>query len=737
MGLVKIKADNELDAAFALGFAHAQDRLWQMDFWRRTGSGRLSEVIGSATVPVDRFMRTLGLKRVAEENLARLSPEVVALLESYSDGVNAFMEQHSGPWPPAFLILGYDPEPWAPVDSVLWGRMMAFQLSNNWRSELKRAAAEARLPATVAADLWPRDRIDDPVMLKADAKEVLEGLPFIQLANALPPWLHPRDASNAWTIDGSKSNTGQPILANDPHLELSAPGAWYMVHIEAGNSLQVGVTAPGGPFLVLGHNGKLAWGVTTTHSDTQDLFIEKLAPGKDGYYLTPGGAQPFEVRDEIIKVKNDEDITLTIRESRHGPIISDILQDDWAGAADDRVLALAWPALLPDDKTTEALYEMARAESWSGFRHALRKFHSPQQNILYADTSGTTAFIAPARLPMRLKGDGRRPVPGWSGDYDWQGFVPFDDLPQNLNPRDEILVSANNRIVGPDYPHLVTADWPAGFRARRIEEKLANQPKFSPAEVAALQLDIYSSGAAHLLPILLDLTDRNEDNEDALEVLGTWDFAMDRHATEPIIYYAWITALNEILISDELGELWRDFQRPDAAVIAQILTESPQWCDDIATIELTESCREAVTSALDEGLGYLRKRFQTRMDRWRWGKAHNAPFDHPIFSRVPFFGDLLSYGLEVDGGDTTINRGGARFGGNGDTLFQSVHGAGFRAVYDLSNLENSRFMIATGQSGNPLSPYYGNFTSAWQNGESFVLNGASSSGDDVLTLQPQ
>jgi penicillin amidase len=315
--------------------------------------------------------------------------------------------------------------------------------------------------------------------------------------------------------------------------------------------------------------------------------------------------------------------------------------------------------------------------------------------------------------------------------------VPFDDLPQILNPRDGILVSANNRIVGPDYPHLVTADWPAGFRARRIEEKLANQPKFSPAEVAALQLDIYSSGAAHLLPILLDLTDGNEDNEDALEVLGVWDFAMDRHATEPIIYYAWITALNEILISDELGELWRDFQRPDAAVIAQILTGSPQWCDDIATIERTESCRETVTSALDEGLGYLHKRFQTRMDRWRWGEAHNAPFDHPIFSRVPFFGDLLSYGLEVDGGDTTINRGGTRFGGNGDTLFQSIHGAGFRAVYDLSNLENSRFMIATGQSGNPLSPYYGNFTAAWQNGENFILNGASSSGDDVLTLQPQ
>ena len=734
-GLVTIRADDQLDAAFALGFAHAQDRIWQMDFWRRTAAGRLSEVIGASTLGIDKFMRTLGLADYAAWNLEALSPEVQAYLEAYAAGVNAHLEQRQGPLPPAFLLLGYEPEPWRPVDSVLWGRLMALQLSGNWRDELRRAAVEIRLGPEKAADLWPRDGAQGPVTLGALGEPLPEDLPYLELAGLSPAWLRVGGASNVWALTGVNTQSGAPLLANDPHLELSAPGMWYLVRIEAPEQLLVGVTAPGVPFVLLGHNGRLAWGFSTTHSDTQDLFIERLAAGDPSRYQMPDGStQAFDRREEIIVIKDQEPLVLQVRQTRHGPVVSDLLEEQWE-STDEQVLALAWAALRPDDRTAEAFYRINRAVDWRSFRAALEDFHSPQQNIFYADRHGTIAFAAPARVPMRRAGDGRRPVPGWTGEFDWAGMVPFDELPQTVNPPGGRLVNANNRIVDESYPHLITADWPNDYRARRIEEELDREPRHSLDGAAALQLDTHSGGARALLPRLLQLTVPNEATEDALGLLEAWDYHMGHDRPEPLVFYAWMAALNEVLVADELGPVWREFQRADPEVLSHILENAPQWCDDIATPETEESCAESASKALEHGLAFLSKRFEVDVASLRWGMAHTARFEHPIYSRMPFVSDFTSFAIETPGGDTTLNRGSVGFS-SPEVLFENIHGAGLRAIYDLADIERSRFMIATGQSGNPLSPHYGNLTGPWRDGAYMTMGATTAEGSEVLTLRP-
>jgi penicillin amidase len=735
-GFVTIRADDQLDAAFALGFAHAQDRIWQMDFWRRTASGRLSEVIGASTLGIDKFMRTLGLADYAAWNLEALSPETRLYLEAYAAGVNAYLERREGPLPPAFLILGYEPEPWRPVDSVLWGRLMALQLSDNWRDELRRAAAEIRLGPEKAADLWPRDGAHEPQTFGALEEAPGAELPYLELARLAPAWLETGGASNVWALSGAKSDNGAPILANDPHLELSAPGIWYLVRIEAPDQLLVGVTAPGVPFVLLGHNGRLAWGFSTTHSDTQDLFIERLADDDPSRYLMPDGAtELFEIREETIVIKDQEPLTLTVRQTRHGPVVSDLLEDQWE-STDDRVLALAWSALRPDDRTPEALYRLNRAVDWRAFRAALEDFHSPQQNIFYADRLGTIAFTAPARVPIRRAGDGRRPVPGWTGEFDWTGMVPFDQLPQSVDPPSGRFVNANNRIVEDGYPHLITADWPNDFRARRIAERLDQDPRHSVAAAEALQLDTLSGGARALLPRLLEMAEPSETTTEALDLLTGWDYHMDHERPEPLVFYAWMAALNEVLIADELGPAWREFQRANPAVLDQILADAPHWCDDVTTPEVEEGCAEAVSRALEHAVAFATKRFEVAgVGSLRWGMAHKARFEHPVYSRMPFVSDFTSFAVEAPGGDTTVNRGGVRFA-SPEVLFENIHGAGLRAVYDLADLDRSRFMIATGQSGNPLSPYYGNMAGPWRDGVYITMGSEPGDGTDVLVLLP-
>jgi penicillin G amidase len=453
-GIPHITAATTDDAYRALGFIHARDRLFQMDFMRRLGAGRLSEVTGRPTVALDRTMRTLGIYRLAGETFRRLPPDARQAVEAYTAGVNAFLTSRAGALPPEFVVLRYSPEPWTASDSLVWGRLMALRLTGNWRTEALRAALAGRLTQGQIADLWPPGDRDIPPTLAATSIEPPSDA--AQLAKSLlrniPAWLDQASASNSWLVSGAKSASDKPILANDPHLGFRAPGIWYLVRLSAPGLDVTGATVPGVPFHVLGHNRRIAWGLTTTDSDTQDLFIERLVPGAADRYETPTGSEAFTIRQQSIGVKGEKAIPLVVRETRHGPVISDIYDGLKRIAPGDHVIALAAASLRPDDMTPLALYRLNRAQNWSDFKNATRDFHSPQQNISYADIDGNIGFIAPARVPVRRSGRGRHPVPGWTGAFDWTGFIPFDALPQTYNPAAGQIVNANHRVVPKKLP---------------------------------------------------------------------------------------------------------------------------------------------------------------------------------------------------------------------------------------------------------------------------------------------
>ena len=714
-GIPRITAANERGAFFGLGFVHAQDRLWQMDFHRRLGSGRLAEVLGERGLGTDRIMRTLGIRRLAEKSLALLSPEARAAVDSYTAGVNAYLASRSGAWPIEFYLLSYRPEPWTAADCLIWGRLMAMRLGRNWHQEALRARLAARLTPQRIAELWPAVP-DGPTQLTAlpvGGEELARLAAAVQ--TAMTEALLPVQASNSWVLSGRHSASGKPLLAGDPHLAFAAPNLWYLARMEAPGFLRVGATVPGVPFTLLGHNGHIAWSFTNVPSDTQDLFVERIAPDVPDRYLVPGGTRRFVTRDETIRVQDKEDVVLRVRETRHGPVISDVRRDLLPGAAPGHVMALAATALRGDDRTAEALYRISAATDWPTFRRALRDFHSPHQSITYADTQGNIGFIAPGRVPVRRAGTGRAPVAGWSGAYDWTGFIPFDALPQALNPPDGRIISANNRMAGDGSAYRLGDNWAPPYRARRIEKLLRRTARHTPETIAAIQLDTHSQMARELLPLMLEVRPESELARAALDMLRRWDGAMARDRPEPLIFTAWLRELNRAVYADELGPDFADYWGLRPVFIASVLNGRRHWCDDVAT-PATEDCRLQLSRSLAAALDWLAGRYGEDPAAWRWGAAHRALFLHPVLRNVPVLSLLSAIDIEADGGATTLNRGSSRIA-DPDHPFAAVHGAGYRAIYDLADLGAARFIQATGQSGNPLSGRYHDLALRWRDGK--------------------
>ncbi|MHA1113592.1 MAG: penicillin acylase family protein [Alphaproteobacteria bacterium] len=734
-GIAFIRAETDLDAYRALGFLHAQERLFQMELGRRVGQGRLSELFGAATLPTDRFMRTLDLYRLAQTSYEGLAAETRAAIDAYTGGVNAFLTTRRGALPPEFVFLGLTPEPWRPRDSLVWGRLMALRLSDNWHDELLRARLATRLPPERVTELFPDADGDGPATLAALAS-LYADLALDRIADAWPAELAPLDASNAWAVAGARTATGAPILANDPHLGLDTPSVWYLVRIDTPARSIVGVTAPGVPFHLLGHNGQIAWGFTTTHSDTQDFFIEKLDPEDPDRYLSPGGTLPFAVRTETIRVRGGDPVTLTVRASRHGPILSDIDADSRAAAPPGHVLALATPALATDDRTAEALHRLNRARDWPGFVAALRSFHSPQQNILYADRAGDIGFYAPGRVPIRAAGDGLSPAPGWTGTHDWTGYIPFADLPHGRNPASGLLVNANNRVANGAAGARLAAIWPAPYRAQRVIERLGTRAGLGADDMTAIQGDAVSLAARALLPLLLAPPTASPRAESARDLLRAWDGGMDRGAPEPLIYAAWTRALERLLFADELGEDYAGYRLVRPRVLIATLTRNTAWCDDTATAA-SENCAARVAAALEAALDRLTARHGEDIAAWRWGDDHIATFRHRVIARLPVIGGLIGARLATDGGESTVNRGTAVFD-DSDRPFAHVMGATLRAVYDLNDLDRSRFMIVPGQSANPLSPHFADLVHPWRDLDFVTLPRSPAPGriTDTLTLVP-
>jgi len=731
-GIPHIFAGSPRDASFALGYVHAQDRLWQMEMSRRIAAGRLSEIVGPAGLETDRFLRVLGVRRAAEANLRVLDAETRELLEGYAAGVNAFLA--SGPvLPLEFWLTGARPEPWVPADSVSWIKMMAWDLGGNWRDELLRMRLAKTLPMARIHEFLPPYPGESPPVI-ADLKELYDSLErdAVRLAGK---WgqtrltsfsrsdpIFPANeglGSNNWVVSGARSESGKPLLANDPHLGLTAPPVWYFAQLSAPGIDVIGSTLPGVPGVILGHNERIAWGFTNTGPDVQDLYLEKLDTA--GGYFAPEGPRQFQVIEETIRVKGAAPEKLRVRISRHGPVISDVSRAAQELAPRGYVVAFSWTALAEDDRSMQAVLKFARARDWDGFLAAARDFQTPQQNIVYADIEGNIGFVAAGRVPLRKPANdlkGMAPAPGWLEKYDWAGYIPFDELPRSFNPPSGAIVTANHRITPPGYPYLISSKWEPPFRADRIQSLLDATPKHSVPSFARIQADVTSLAMRELLPKLLAARPRSEEARKALELLRKWDGSMTMERAEPLIAWAWWRELSRAIYADELGEAFRQNWLARAVFLANVLSGDPgpaQWCDDVRTAAI-ETCEEQLAVSLEAALADLRARYGADPSRWRWGEAHAARHEHRPFGRQPLLAEIFDISVPSPGDTYTVNVG-RNVMSDEARPFANRHAASLLAIYDLSDLEKSLYIHSGGQSGNILSEHYKAFSEAWAKNE--------------------
>ncbi|MFZ5893332.1 MAG: penicillin acylase family protein [Myxococcota bacterium] len=714
-----IYAASEMDAYFALGYVHAQDRLWQMELARRVGSGSLAEVFGVDALPRDRLFRTLGLRRVAEANLAHLSEDARAALEAYARGVNARLADSTVRLPLEFSLFRFEPRAWSAVDSLVVLKLMAYTLSANFSRELLRLRLAKKLGPERLAEF-----LQDPFVLpefrllygSLDPGALSETVTALAALSPANRQLHL--GSNNWVVNSERSVTGKPLLANDPHLDLSAPTLWYLAHLHSPQINAVGATIPGLPTVVLGRTPRVAWSFTNTESDTQDLFIERLA-SDHSRYEAPGGSRPFVTRREVIHVKGLSDEVLEVRSTRHGPVVSDVSKSAAGLTPSGHVLALSWVALDEGDTTFQFSLRAGRAQSSDDLRAAARDFHSPQQNIVYADDAGQVGFVAAGRVPVRRADNeikGLVPVPGWLEKYDWQGSVPFDELPQLTNT--PYIVTANNDITPESYQHWLGAEWATPYRANRIAQLLENVPKHNLNSFARIQLDVRSGTAEALLPFLRQLDGADERERDVLAALSKWNGEMAAERSEPLIFSTWVRELTRAIYADELGELFTDVWGDPPDFLRNVLSNRgglAHWCDDVTTPN-AEDCAQVSLRALRSALLWLSQRCGSSWQNWRWGAQHRAHSKHSTLGDVPLLGNWVNIVKPVPGDNETINLAGYSLDED-EAPFASHHGPGLRALYDLANPENSLFITSTGQSGDPLSPHYRDMSALWARGE--------------------
>jgi penicillin amidase len=735
-GVPHIFAASMDDAARALGYLHASERLFQMETQRRGGQGRLAEILGADRVAGDKFVRTLGFYREAESSFLALSPVAQKRLQAYADGVNAFLDSHKDALPPEFLLIGDHPEPWKPADSLVFGKLLALELSNNYEFEILRARLRQKLGPYEAAWMFPGMQPGAPITTEpALGATHATGKTLKNQIGALIGVSH--GASNEWVVAGARTVTGKPILANDPHLGLSAPILWYLVRIVTPEGSVRGGTVPGTPVVLVGQNDSIAWGFTTADTDTEDLFVETVDPSDPSKYLTPDGPKPFETRNETIRVKDGAEVNLTMRTTRHGPILSDASEDVGSLVEPGKAIALAFTGLGDHDTTAEAFMRLNGARNWDEFLDAMRLYQTPTQNVVYADVAGDIGFFSPGLVPLRKSGDGLAPVDGASGDFDWTGTVPFEQLPQLHNPEIGFAFNANNANVPNNHQPTFGQDWEEDFRARRIQQFMDTVDKHSLDTSAAMQADTLSLAAKALQPFIATIAPSDERARQAQALLASWDGAMDKDRVEPLIFTALLASLHRILLEEKTGLKMEALGPFAAATLMSLMRDHPSWCD--APGKPDPDCRKALGRALDEGLALLVKRDGPDMSQWRWGKEHVALLQHNVFSHVPLLDRLSDLSTPSSGGFYTLDRGGA-WDPSPERPFARTLGAGFRGLYDLGAPERSRFMIATGESGHIFSRHYRDLVPLWIDGKSITLTGSEDdlrkAGAAELTFSP-
>ncbi|MEM7060386.1 MAG: penicillin acylase family protein [Pseudomonadota bacterium] len=751
-----IRAESDADAFFALGLVHAQDRLWQMELTRRAAQGRMSALLGERTVELDLLVKTLDLYGYASRAVRYQTDETKAALQAYSAGVNAWISQVNedamGRGAPEFFVFGAELSPWTPADSIAVLKLMALRLSSAARNEVRRALVQLALPAERVADILPDYPVGAQITPKrptgilpganrAELPEALRSMPMrgpgtmdellVALGSPAPPEL--AGASNAWAVDGTRTSSGRPLMANDPHLWLSAPSVWYLADVQGAGLSVIGGTLPGAPAVLVGRNRSMGWGLTTANVDDQDLYVEQVNPDNPDEYLLPDGTwTPFQTRDIRIEIDGKTSLTRTVRRTRHGPVLTGEQFGADRVTPDGFVTALAWTALEDEDLSMTAVMEIMYAGSVEAAVGSAGKVQAPAQNVVMADSDGVALVVAgkvPLRGPRSLS-LGRVPSAGANAGNDWQGYMDPENAPQAVRPEQGAVANANNRTADAAYPRHLSFDWARPYRIQRLDKELTARAFHSLDGFVALQNDAISEMARSVLPLIAqdlwwrDGTPVIEDDtrRRALELLGVWNGEMNQHAPEPLIFMEWMRALTRRLALDELGDLYDDFQGPRPLFVERVFRDvdgAGIWCDVNKTPE-KETCAQVAELAFDDALARLTRDYGDGVDGWRWGAAHVAIHRHTPFGYLEPLGILFNIQQETAGGNHTLLRG--QSSGVGKRPFYNVHAAGLRVVYDFADPDRSMMIIATGQSGHPFSQHYDNLSELWVRGDMIPMS---------------
>lgn len=722
-GIPHIYAQNLPDMAFAQGYTHAQERFWQMELSRRAATGTLSEIFGSLALNSDIASRTFGFARLGKEDITVLPAHILALLQAYVAGVNSFLTHHKNRISVEFSLLRYQPNPWTLEDTMAFTRLMTWQLSGAWQSELIRTQFSDLLGPELAAELDIQYPPENPAILPKGSEVNLLNNPLLHGSNS-NPLLKQNNGSNSWAISGSLTASGHPLLANDPHLHLGTPAIWYENHLHCPQMHVTGVTIPGMPLVLIGHNEHIAWGITLAYTDGEDLFIEKFSDFEQGQYHYKDAIQQAQIIEEPIKIKGSKEPHIAkVHITRHGPIVSDVV-----GYPQQR-LALQSIALQPRLPLFRGWWQLNNAKNYPDFVHAMSFLEAPQLNIAYADTQGNIGYWLTGKAPIRQAGNGKLPTPGWTGEHEWASYVPFTEMPHALNPAKGYLITANNRVIPEDYPYFLGDVWMNGYRAQRLEALISRQNPIDALYCQHIQTDVYcipgktfANMFKELLPQVAQLPPRYWRS---WYLLADWDGFLTPHTVGGTIYELVRKFTVQIMLQDAIGhEL---LQRYTGKGIDPILKGfSEQMGHDVTMLLRILNNPDSLwlkkyggkaallQKSLTMASNWLTDKLGSNPEKWEWGKLHHMTAPHALGIKQPL--------------DKVFNIGPIPMGGDGDTPLQAgtpeneipnthVVSASYRQVIDLGNLERSMAVLPTGQSGHLGSAHYKDQTQLWLSGQ--------------------
>jgi len=745
-GVAHIFAEDEYDLFFSQGYVHAQDRLWQMDISRRAGEGRLSEVLGTATLKFDKMLKTVGFKQIALRLENQISPTSKMILQAYADGVNEFIRTHKGKFPIEFDMLNYEPEEWKPLHSLIISRLMAWELNISWHVDVVLGELVAKLGEEKARQVFPTYPENAPVIVdKSAAAKDLEGLKnFAKLHNEFKQFFGTTGThigSNAWAVAPRKSFSGKAMLANDPHLGLSMPAKWHEIHLHGGAFNVAGVSLPGTPLVIIGHNRNAAWGLTNVMADDADFYLEQTDSLGLEKYLFKGEWKDIETLYDTIKVKDSAEVPIIIRRTLHGPAINEIYPLKHFISSD--FITMKWTGYEMSDELL-GIYLVNTATNWQSFLSGVRQFSVPGQNFVYADAHGNIGFHPGVRLPKRAHNNPTLPFAGWTGENEWTGFIPFDDLPSSYNPKEGFIATANNKTANSISYHISNL-WEPPSRIQRIREMLQSKEQLDVTDFKNMQNDYYSHFAKDVTPFILEAFKNQNLNNTKLEValnyFRNWNFIMTKEDVPTTIFEVFFNKLINNIYKDEMGEeLFRQYiflaNMPYRVTVAMLNDTSSTWFDNVATPQI-ETRDEIIRKSMNDVLEELTQRLGDDIKDWRWGRLHTLTLKHP-FGDIQVLSSIFNIGpFELGGSGTTVNHGEYHLG----EPYAMTLGPSTRQIIDFANINKALSVIPSGQSGQPLHPHYSDQTALWKNGEYHEValdeEEVASKSKNILYLTPE